>query len=498
MKGDFTRDTYDPTKHFSRVLMQQGRVTLDADHNEQTAILLHNLRTLARDLIGPYAAPSADAGFLLQFDPTIGDLMIGAGRYYVDGILVENDEDTPYMQQPDCPLPSDDALAAEVKDLTGNVFWAYLDVWERHITSIEDDEIREKALNGPDTCTRAKVVWQVRALPSSKLPEPKITPSGVNPVTCAAPLGNLTAVSEALLAARVDPGQKTSSACITPPDSQYRGNENQLYRVEVHDPGAAGKATFKWSRDNGSVAAAWLGTSGNDLQVLHGRGFAAGNWVELSDDTQELQGLPGVLVKLTKVQGDTLSVDPASVKPANALAWSGQLVNPKVRRWDQTGNEDTQLVNGAVPIQEKTSTTHHWIDLEDGLQIEFSPNGQYRTGDYWLIPARVATGNIEWPPLTDSSGNPMTDSNGNVIPDPLPPDGVEHHYAPLGFLTLKGKALQLASCRCTFDPASACFSGGSLPVGAHLIRPMNFDAELLSEEAVEDAEAAHIVKKRKK
>ena len=30
MKGDFTRITFNPTKHFSRVLMQQGRVQLDA------------------------------------------------------------------------------------------------------------------------------------------------------------------------------------------------------------------------------------------------------------------------------------------------------------------------------------------------------------------------------------------------------------------------------------------------------------------------------------
>jgi len=45
MKGDFTRDTFDRTKHFSRVLMQQGRVTLDADFNEQTAIDLHYFRT---------------------------------------------------------------------------------------------------------------------------------------------------------------------------------------------------------------------------------------------------------------------------------------------------------------------------------------------------------------------------------------------------------------------------------------------------------------------
>ena len=34
MKGDFTRNTFDPRKHFARVLMQQGRVQLDADEPE--------------------------------------------------------------------------------------------------------------------------------------------------------------------------------------------------------------------------------------------------------------------------------------------------------------------------------------------------------------------------------------------------------------------------------------------------------------------------------
>jgi hypothetical protein len=47
MKGDFTRDTFDPLKHFSRVLMQQDRLTLDADDNEQATILLRaSLRPL--------------------------------------------------------------------------------------------------------------------------------------------------------------------------------------------------------------------------------------------------------------------------------------------------------------------------------------------------------------------------------------------------------------------------------------------------------------------
>ena len=43
MKADLTRDTFHPLKHFARVLTQQGRVQLDADMNEQAAILLRLL-----------------------------------------------------------------------------------------------------------------------------------------------------------------------------------------------------------------------------------------------------------------------------------------------------------------------------------------------------------------------------------------------------------------------------------------------------------------------
>ena len=38
MKGDFTRSTFDPTKGYSSVRQQQGRVQLDADWNEQVEI----------------------------------------------------------------------------------------------------------------------------------------------------------------------------------------------------------------------------------------------------------------------------------------------------------------------------------------------------------------------------------------------------------------------------------------------------------------------------
>uniref|UniRef100_UPI000AA996C5 DUF6519 domain-containing protein n=1 Tax=Methylogaea oryzae TaxID=1295382 RepID=UPI000AA996C5 len=107
-----------------------------------------------------------EGGFALEWDGQAAALKIGAGRYYVDGWLVENhDQNCLYTAQKDYPLPDDDALLLELKKNTGQWFWVYLDVWERHITPLEQDSIREAALNGVDTCTRAKVVWQVKALP---------------------------------------------------------------------------------------------------------------------------------------------------------------------------------------------------------------------------------------------------------------------------------------------------------------------------------------------
>ena len=45
-RGDFTRDTFYPLRRFARVFMQQGRVQLDADWNEQVSILFALLAEL--------------------------------------------------------------------------------------------------------------------------------------------------------------------------------------------------------------------------------------------------------------------------------------------------------------------------------------------------------------------------------------------------------------------------------------------------------------------
>jgi len=185
--------------------------------------------------------------------------------------------------------------------------------------------------------------------------------------------------------AQVKLASPSADPCITAPDAKYRGAENQLYRVEIHKvvAGASGTATswsFKWSRDNGSTAAAIVKSHGPELTVYPARGFAAGHWVELTNAGQELRGEPGAFAKVVKVEGDVLTVDP----PASGCT--------KVRRWDQGATGGVKLVDGVIEGKE-----NQWLDLEQGIQVCFEPSSVYRSGDYWLIPARAATGQIEWP-----------------------------------------------------------------------------------------------------
>jgi hypothetical protein len=159
MKGDFTRDTFDPIKGYSQVLLQQGRVLLDADFNEQGSILLHQLRTTLADLVGAHGGPEQGAGFEIKpktnNNSAVTDVTITNGRYYVDGILCENPSPVDLTKQPGyISDPSKSKFPGEGK------FLLYLLVWERLVTWLGDHDIREVALGsaGPDTAARAQVV----------------------------------------------------------------------------------------------------------------------------------------------------------------------------------------------------------------------------------------------------------------------------------------------------------------------------------------------------
>src|SRR5260370_4198446 len=88
MNGDFARVSFDPTAHYRRVLLQQGRMLLEADFNEQSAIQEHYMRCLVADLKGRWWR--VRHGFVLgAIEDT--DFSIGYGHGYVEGMLCEND-----------------------------------------------------------------------------------------------------------------------------------------------------------------------------------------------------------------------------------------------------------------------------------------------------------------------------------------------------------------------------------------------------------------------
>jgi hypothetical protein len=528
MKGDFSRNTFDARKHFSRVLMQQGRVQLDADWNEQASILLHYLQTLAADLIGPHGGPEHNAGFeILGHQALTNDFLIGPGRYYVDGILCELDADalridsvegTPptltvpslkldnrqlavrdwleieddkgwhaaqiagidlnnrkitvtlatgepalenpvrlrrliaYRQQPDYPNAQLDATNA-------TTFLVYLDVWERHITAIEDGRIREVALGGPDTATRAKVVWQARVTDTRPYEgEDDWRTISCDDMQAQWPkwVNAWQARSACQLKVRLDPEHIKPDPCTIAPTSAYRGQENQLYRVEIHtgsnQTAADGRElppTFKWSRDNGSIVAAWVGNNEDGaMLVSNTHGFGPGQWIEITTEAQDLLGQPGSFVKIVKVEGGALYLE-------TPQTWTEDPPR-KVRRWDHAETKEIKLAeDGAVPIP-ANAAADEYIDLEDGMQIQFQPNGNYRTGDYWLIPART-TGAIEWPVELGANGQPVLDTSGHPSPSAQPPHGITHRYAPLRLISVSGGTVSAGTdLRRQIAPGATC------------------------------------------
>ena len=550
MKADLTRSTFRTEKHYSGVRMQQGRVQLDADWNEQVDIDSHLDETTRTDVIGRCGVPIHDAGFAISVLSGSADVAVSAGRAYVDGILCENEAsavavlevqetelgvesvvlDGRELEQGDwvelsatgvwpiqCRLagvsagdhrlklevpltvPEQDALnkatdpvlrrlvtyltqphfagdpdAAGEAQPEGGLYFYYLDVWERHRTSLEDGSIREVALGGPDHATRTQIVWQVKRV---RLEEREAQ------ITCATvpPWDELVPRTTGSLRARAHPQTTSDDLCTVPPGAGYRRGENQLYRIEIRDAGELGKATFSYSRENGSVVVPWLDRDADTLTVTNvGRdavlGFGPGDWIEATDDRKELGGEAGTLVKVKTALDKTLTVDTATA--TGSLDVVDFPLHRKVRRWDDPSG---------ARVVETPSGNDGYLVLEDGVEVRFE-DGYYRALDYWLVPARTALGDVEWP--VDSAGGALA----------VPPQGVDHHYCALALLHYDEAWSLVEDCRKLFPPLTELPTGGAAEPdpGVHVVKITTADEKdvlhndrLLSTSQLADGIAIH-------
>ena len=505
MSFDTSRFTFDPGKDYCGVVMEQGRVQLDSDWNEWLAESARRIQAGTLDVVGRTGVP-ATTPFAFQItaftDATGSHITIGAGRIYVDGLLAENHGLSvswqPFSEGPAAGVQWDPALgemsgapqvpsaAAVTVDYTkqpylpgaalpsgkGN-FLVYLDVWRREVTSLEDPDLVDKAV-GVDTTGRLQTVWQVKL----------VDVSAVTGVTCATPDSSLPPSWQTLI--QPSAGQLTTGVlqsapagpCCLTSNTGYTGMENQSYRVEIHQPGQplptgtatpvtsipSGTATFKWSRDNASIATAVTGiasvtnTAGNPASQLAveslGRdqvlGFAPGNWVEITDDWQELNGQPGELHQIDSIDftAQTITLD-STVSAASYPTTSGA-TDPsrytRLTRWDQSGKvlqsdgtvwwELKAAGRGDIPLPPANTT----LVLENGITVAFGLNpasGSFHGGDLWTFAARTADGSVDL--LTQAF-----------------PAGIQHHYCRLAIVSFDGATWSsLHDCRVLFPTLTA-------------------------------------------
>ncbi len=456
MAGDYSRKTHDPRKRFASVLMQQGRVQVDADWNEQAAIVLDRARRQARDTFGRAAVSRFSTIEAFRIGIIAGpprDLSIAPGRMYVEGLLAEAfaSDGTPisYLKQPFLPDPP--ALPASGG---ANVF---LDVWQREVTWVEDPALLDVALGGVDTAARLQTVWQVRV-------------AGVRQAACGIDLDALFPPSPARLTTRAVAPPAPEDPCLIAPKTGYRGLENRLYRVEVHVGGATAAARFKFSRDNASVRSPVTGMrneirGGKEVTILTvtrigrdpGLRISAGDWVEITDEHRFLNLESGVMAQVAEppleeqgADGFAVVLDRA-IPPAGGRAFATNAAGhaerrTRVIRWDQAAPRNTLDANGLM------SLAGGMIELEEGVEVDFTLEGagaQYRSGDYWVFAARTADASVET--LTAA-----------------PPKGPVHHVAQLAAIGNIAGNDDISDCRTLWPPLAPQGGDGCCTV---VVRP---------------------------
>lgn len=387
MPSDLSRLTFDRRKNYSGVRMQQGRVLLDADWNEQLDIQQYRTHVQTQDVIGQSGVPKGSEGFQAHLES--GRLKVKKGRIYVEGLLCESDEATLVENIPD--------------PLEDGAYLVYLEAWQREVSYLDDPSIQEVALGGTDTTTRMQTVWQVKLLA----------------VDGAVEIGEISEII------KVPNGMLTAQTAENADLSQI---QNQLYRIEIHKSGDKEGASFKWSRENASVETKIEQISNNVLKVRDigensALGFGVDQWAEIVNEEAVLKGSSGELVKITAVDETTREI--TLQQTPGIVMEEGADLNLKLRRWDQQSEAGVLSLSG------------EWINLENGVQVQFS-EGDYRSGDYWLAPARQATANIEW----DHSQHP----DGYQAPR-----GIKRRYCKLALLKAEGgDIVSLEDCRAVF------------------------------------------------
>ena len=430
MGSDRARVSYDPGRHWQAVISQQGRVTLEADANEATAIAAEHERGHLVDVVGPagvpLGAPGTPGGYSVSAVAAssgsyTGDLALTPGTLYVGGERMVLDETITYGNQPDW-LDTGDSLWRPVSLPTvtaGATFneLVYLLLRGQEVGAVEDPALLDVALGGPDTAGRSRIVQRVVRQPTSQTSE-------------LSPLQDPSLVSEwASLGLSVNPQtMRLSSSALLLMSGTYSGSENQLIRVQIASV-ANGVPTLVWGYDNAYDLYQVTATANPDgtateltlvqapVDVYHQP--AAGQTVEIlqsaaqlapGDTSGYIAATTGIVTTLTPSGGYQPDTQQVQITTPVAVPSGGPPLFMRV--W-----QDSMVYTGPGPVPLGNT----------GLSVTLSLSGTssavttYHVGDYWLIAVRPGTSAQVYP--------------ARITESPQPPDGPPMWACPLALVT---------------------------------------------------------------
>ncbi len=276
MGSDRARVTYDPKQQYRSVVMQQGRVTLEADWNESVQITEEGIREHSLQIIGRCGTP--DNGYQILPGGNY-NFSVGEGSMYVDGLRAFLPYTIPYSSQPDwlnydtSPDPqdhSDDAAywappgapapiqvgggqGISTSNTTNELVYLYLR--EQEVSAVEDPNLAKIALGGPDTAARTRLLQHIVRVGSSGTEctsgmtsaQAQWASQGVYFESASMRLLS----SGTLLVSFSDLGQSTP--CQPQAQGGYLDPDNQFIRVQISgvDP-LTGNPTLLWGFDKTS------------------------------------------------------------------------------------------------------------------------------------------------------------------------------------------------------------------------------------------------------
>jgi hypothetical protein len=437
---DLSRQATDFRKHYAGVRMQQGRVLTDDDFNEAAALDAEATRRLRLHTIGAYGSP--DDGLkpknftVVNGKPTF---TLSQGNVYLGGLPLALSADQAFHLQKNW-LNFDTTQHWPSAPATGQsrIDLVWVEAWEQPVTAVEDRELFEVALGGPDTSVRMRTMHRVQIQTNVTSEECAAAWASAIATTGFSALGGLTAEGEistnAKLRVTFTAPAIATDLCSPPTAGGYLGAENQAIRVQMLSP-----TTYTWgynnaaplyrvqlSAKNGQLIKITFLTEPKDavLWPLQNQVVELLPWSSALPNGERVAEVTGHLSQVAvSYNPDDKTLELTTPVPTNfGTQWKtrsdkGEFFDGStqeeffyLRVW-QRGDDVSSPA--AIPIT--TGTLGN-----TGLAVSFV-GGPLRAGDYWIIAARPAAPDVVTPWLLESV-------NG------APPHGLKRYRAPIGLV----------------------------------------------------------------